>query len=127
MFANIGEFFVSSSLLESLAVDELPPAKWTDGLTVELLVAKLPVECFGDEKPPAKWNAGWTAELLATELPGERVVAEARAIEAEYAEGREIGRLQEKQSIVRKLKAMGVDPELISQASGMSLEEIDQL
>ena len=53
--------------------------------------------------------------------------AEARAIEAEYAEGREIGRLQEKQSIVRKLKAMGVDPELISQASGMSLEEIDQL
>ena len=52
---------------------------------------------------------------------------EARAIEAEYAEGREIGRLQEKQSIVRKLKAMGVDPELISQASGMSLEEIDQL
>lgn len=53
--------------------------------------------------------------------------AEAQAIEAEYAEGREIGRLQEKQSIVRKLKAMGVDPELISQASGMSLEEIDQL
>ena len=52
---------------------------------------------------------------------------EARAIEAEYAEGREIGRLQEKQSIVRKLKAMGMDPELISQASGMSLEEIDQL
>ena len=44
MFANIGEFFVSSSLLESLAVDELPPAKWTDGLTVELLVAKLPGE-----------------------------------------------------------------------------------
>ena len=84
-------------------------------------------ECFGDELPPAKWTAGWTAELLATELPGERVVAEARAIEAEYAEGREIGRLQEKQSIVRKLKAMGVDPELISQASGMSLEEIDQL
>ena len=53
--------------------------------------------------------------------------AEARAIAAEYAEGREIGRLQEKQSIVRKLKAMGMDPELISQASGMSLEEIDQL
>ena len=100
MFANIGEFFVSSSLLESLAVDELPPAKWTDGLTVELLVAKLPVECFGDEKPPAKWNAGWTAESLVTEptseplaaelpaeglvecvrdeLPGERVVAEGR-------------------------------------------------
>ena len=53
--------------------------------------------------------------------------AEVRAIAAEYAEGREIGRLQEKQSIVRKLKAMGMDPELISQASGMSLEEIDQL
>ena len=52
MFANIGEFFVSSSLLESLAVDELPPAKWTDG---------------------------WTAESLAAdELPGERVVAEGR-------------------------------------------------
>ena len=44
MFANIGEFFVSSSLLESLAVDELPPAKWTDGLAVELLVAELPGE-----------------------------------------------------------------------------------
>ena len=108
MFANIGELLASSSLLESLA-------------------AELPVECFGDVMPPAKWTAGWTAELLATELPGERVVAEARAIEAEYAEGREIGRLQEKQSIVRKLKAMGVDPELISQAYGMSLEEIDQL
>ena len=66
MFANIGELLASSSMLEPLVADELPAAKWT---------------------------AGWTAELLATELLGERVVAEARAIEAEYAEGREIGRL----------------------------------
>ena len=108
MFANIGELLASSSLPKPLA-------------------AELPAACFCDKQPSAKWTAGWTAELLATELLGERVVAEARAIEAEYAEGREIGRLQEKQSIVRKLKAMGVDPELISQASGMSLEEIDQL
>ena len=52
MFANIGELLVSSSFPESLAADELPPAKWTDG---------------------------WTAESLAAdELPGERVVAEGR-------------------------------------------------
>ena len=52
MFANIGELLASSSFSESLAADELPPAKWTDG---------------------------WTAESLAAdELPGERVVAEGR-------------------------------------------------
>ena len=66
MFANIGEFFVSSSLLESLAVDELPPAKWTDGLTVELLaVDERSPECLGDKPSPAKWLV-------------ERVVAEGR-------------------------------------------------
>ena len=64
MFANIGEFFVSSSLLESLAVDELPPAKWTDGWTAELLAAELPAEGL--------------VECVRDELPGERVVAEGR-------------------------------------------------
>ena len=44
MFANIGELLVSSSLPKPLAADELPPAKWTDGLTAELLVAELPGE-----------------------------------------------------------------------------------
>ena len=51
MFANIGELLASSSMLEPLVADELPPAKWA---------------------------AGWTAELLVAELPGERVVAEGR-------------------------------------------------
>ena len=65
MFANIGEFFVSSSLLESLVVDELPPAKWTDGWTAELLAA--------DER-----SAEWLVECVRDELPPERVVAEGR-------------------------------------------------
>ena len=86
MFANIGELLASSSLPEPLAVE------LTDGLTVELLVAKLPAEFFGDELSPAKWTDGWTAELLAAdersaewlvecvrdEWPPERVVAEGR-------------------------------------------------
>ena len=64
MFANIGELLASSSMLEPLVADELPAAKWTDGLTVELLVAKLPAE--------------WLVECVRDELPGERMVAEGR-------------------------------------------------
>ena len=64
MFANIGELLASSSMLEPLVADELPAAKWTDGLTVELLVAKLPAE--------------WLVECVRDELPPEWVVAEGR-------------------------------------------------
>ena len=73
MFANIGELLASSSLPESLVAelsaacisDELPPAKWTNGWTAELLAA--------DER-----SAEWLVECVRDELPPERVVTEGR-------------------------------------------------
>ena len=42
-------------------------------------------------------------------------------------EGREEGRMEEKRSIARNLKSMGLSFQQISQASGLTLEEIEQL
>ena len=42
-------------------------------------------------------------------------------------EGREEGRMAEKRSIARNLKSMGLSCQQISQASGLTLEEIEQL
>ena len=42
-------------------------------------------------------------------------------------EGREEGRMEEKRSIARNLKSMGLSIQQISQASGLTLEEIEQL
>ena len=41
--------------------------------------------------------------------------------------GREEGRMEEKRSIARNLKSMGLSVQQISQASGLTLEEIEQL
>ena len=41
--------------------------------------------------------------------------------------GREEGRMEEKRSIARNLKSMGLSCQQISQASGLTLEEIEQL
>ncbi|MDY5639159.1 MAG: hypothetical protein SPF72_11395 [Parabacteroides sp.] len=41
--------------------------------------------------------------------------------------GREEGRMEEKRSMARNLKSMGLDPQQISRASGLSLEEIERL
>ena len=42
-------------------------------------------------------------------------------------EGREEGRMEEKRSIARNLKSMGLSFQQISQASGLTREEIEQL
>ena len=42
-------------------------------------------------------------------------------------EGHEEGRMEEKRSIARNLKSMGLSFQQISQASGLTLEEIEQL
>ncbi|MDD6100521.1 MAG: Rpn family recombination-promoting nuclease/putative transposase [bacterium] len=44
-----------------------------------------------------------------------------------HEEGREEGRMEEKRSIARNLKSMGLSFQQISQASGLTLEEIEQL
>ena len=44
-----------------------------------------------------------------------------------HEEGREEGRMEEKRSIARNLKSMGLSCQQISQASGLTLEEIEQL
>ena len=44
-----------------------------------------------------------------------------------HEEGREEGRMEEKRSIARNLKSMGLSIQQISQASGLTLEEIEQL
>ena len=41
--------------------------------------------------------------------------------------GLEKGRMEEKRSMARNLKSMGLDPQQISRASGLSLEEIERL
>ena len=52
-----------------------------------------------------------------------RVEGEAIGLE----KGREEGREEEKRSIARNLKSMGLSVQQISQASGLTLEEIEQL
>lgn len=42
-------------------------------------------------------------------------------------EGREEGRMEERLSNARNLKKMGVSPEIIAQATGLSMEEVDKL
>ena len=44
-----------------------------------------------------------------------------------HEEGHEEGRMEEKRSIARNLKSMGLSFQQISQASGLTLEEIEQL
>ena len=42
-------------------------------------------------------------------------------------EGREEGRMEERLSNARNLKKMGVSPEIIAQATGLSVEEVAKL
>ena len=42
-------------------------------------------------------------------------------------EGREEGRMEERLSNARNLKKMGVSPEIIAQATGLSMEEVAKL
>ncbi|MDY6004560.1 MAG: hypothetical protein SPJ02_03310 [Parabacteroides sp.] len=44
-----------------------------------------------------------------------------------HEEGLKEGRMEEKRSIARNLKSMGLSCQQISQASGLTLEEIEQL
>ena len=53
--------------------------------------------------------------------------AEKRGLEKGLERGREEGREQEKIEMARKLKAVGVSIEAISQASGLSIETIESL
>ena len=53
--------------------------------------------------------------------------AEKRGKEEGKAEGKEEGKVEGKAEMARNLKAMGVPIETIAKASGLSIEEIEQL
>lgn len=57
----------------------------------------------------------------------EREEGEAIGLKKGEAIGLEKGRMEEKRSMARNLKSMGLDPQQISRASGLSLEEIERL
>ena len=50
-----------------------------------------------------------------------------KGLEQGRAEGRAEGRVEEKKDIARKMKAMGVDINVISQATGLTAEDIENL
>ena len=56
-----------------------------------------------------------------------REEGEAIGLEKGRKEGLVEGRQEEKRSIARNLKSMGLSVQQISQASGLTLEEIEQL
>ena len=66
-------------------------------------------------------------EMLAYQMSVMNDVALLDSIRTGREEGREEGRMEEKRSIARNLKSMGLSFQQISQASGLTLEEIEQL
>ena len=66
-------------------------------------------------------------EMLAYQMSVMNDVALLDSIRTGREEGREEGRMEEKRSIARNLKSMGLSCHQISQASGLTLEEIEQL
>ena len=66
-------------------------------------------------------------EMLAYQMSVMNDVALLDSIRTGREEGHEEGRMEEKRSIARNLKSMGLSFQQISQASGLTLEEIEQL
>ena len=66
-------------------------------------------------------------EMLAYQMSVMNDVALLDSIRTGREEGREEGRMAEKRSIARNLKSMGLSFQQISQASRLTLEEIEQL
>ena len=66
-------------------------------------------------------------EMLTYQMSVMNDVALLDSIRTGREEGREEGRMEEKRSIARNLKSMGLSFQQISQASGLTLEEIEQL
>ena len=66
-------------------------------------------------------------EMLAYQMSVMNDVALLDSIRTGREEGHEKGRMEEKRSIARNLKSMGLSFQQISQASGLTLEEIEQL
>ena len=66
-------------------------------------------------------------EMLAYQMSVMNDVALLDSIRTGREESHEEGRMEEKRSIARNLKSMGLSCQQISQASGLTLEEIEQL
>ena len=66
-------------------------------------------------------------EMLAYQMSVMNDVALLDSIRTGREEGLKDGRMEEKRSIARNLKSMGLSFQQISQASGLTLEEIEQL
>lgn len=104
-----------------------PLDEWMRYLKDGIIAADTTAPGLGEAREKLKYYSMTDKERRAYDEHLNAIMIQNDVLNAAKLEGQMEGRMEERLSNARNLKKMGVSPEIIAQATGLSMEEVDKL